>query len=273
MVLYWSWLRSVCRTSRPGRHRHPFERIDREIGFPCAGGEFAGVPGAVRQLEAVGCAHPGVVVGAAWHHRGDRVSDRVVVVVEPLPRHRVFGAEQFARQLADDGDFAAHLVARRVQAAAGQVHHRHRILHGDLLFRAVLHVTVGAAERGQDERGAAVHDVAAVQLRRHLHGQRATAQCCLGDRGVRRRKREVAAHAHEHLGAAVAHRPDRIDGVHAVLARADDTEVGVKCGQERLRHLLPDAHRAVALHVRMPAHRAQSGSGFADHAAHQQHVG
>ncbi len=119
----------------------------------------------------------------------------------------------------------------------------------------------------------AVHDVAAVEFGRHLHGQRAAAQRGLGDGGVRRGRREVAAHAHEHLGAPVAHGPDGVDGVDAVLARADDAELGVQCGQELLGHLLPDAHRAVALHVGVAAHRAQSGAGFADHAAHQQHVG
>ena len=59
----------------------------------------------------------------------------------------------------------------------------------------------------------------------------------------------------------------------AVLARAGDAEPAVQCGQERLGHLLPDAHGAVALDVGVPAHRAHAGAGLADHAAHQQQVG
>ena len=227
----------------------------------------------MRQLEAVGLAHLAVVVVAAGHHGGDRVADGVVVVVERLPWHWVVRPEQGARQLADDRDLAAHLVTGRVQATPRQVHHRHRILHRHLLFDAVLDIAVGAAKRRQDQRGAAVHHMAAVELGRHLHCQRAAAQRGLGDRGVRSRRREVAAHAHEHLGPAVAHGADRIDGVDTVLTRADDAEALVEGGKELLGHLLPDAHRAIALHVGMSTHRAQSGAGLADHPAHQQHVG
>ena len=134
------------------RDGHPLQRVDREVGFACAGGEFARVARRVRQLEAVGLADLAVVVVAAGHHGGDRVADQVVVVVELLPRHRMVGAQQRAGQLADDRHLAAHLVARRVQAAARQMHHRHRILNGNHLFGAGLDVAVGAAQRRQDQR-------------------------------------------------------------------------------------------------------------------------
>ncbi len=41
----------------------------------------------------------------------------------------MFRAEQFACETADDRDLAAQVLGDRVQAAAREVHHRHRILH------------------------------------------------------------------------------------------------------------------------------------------------
>ena len=67
--------------------------------------------------------------------------------------------------------------------------------------------------------------------------------------GVGRGRDEVAAHPHEDAGRAVAHRPDRLDGVVAVLARGGELELAVEGVEEGLRRLLVDAHRAVALHV------------------------
>ena len=58
-----------------------------------------------------------------------------------------------------------------------------------------------------------------------------------------------------------------------MLARTDDPELGILCGEEGFGHLLEDAHRAVALDVGMASHRAQSGPDLADHAAQQQHIG
>ena len=51
-----------------------------------------------------------------------------------------------------------------------------------------------------------------------------------------------------------------------------DRELPLQRGQERLRHLLVDAHGAVALHVGVAAHRADARAGLADHPAQQQHV-
>ena len=257
----------------PPRYRHPLQRIDREVGLAGAGVELPGIAWRMRQLEAVRLPDPAVVVGAARHHRGDGVADGVVVTGELLPRHRVVGAEHGARKLADDGDLAAYVIARRLQAAAGQVHHRHRILYRDNLLDAVVDVAVGAAQGRQDERGAAVHEMAAVELGGDLHRERAGAQRSLGDLGVGGGRGEIATHADEHRRPPVAHGPDRLDGVVAVLARAGDPEPGVQRGEETLRGLLPDAHGPVALHIGVPAHRADARAGLADHAAQQQHVG
>ncbi len=244
-----------------------------KLALPVLVGNSRESRGGCGSWKPSGCADFAVVVVATGHDGRDSVADGVVVVVELFPRHGVVRPKQGARQFADDRDLAAHLVAWRMEAAARQVHHRHRILNGYLPLRCLLDVAVGAAERGQDQGRRPMDEVATVQFRRNLNRQRAGAQGGLGYRGVRGGRGEVAAHAHEHLGAAVAHRPDRVDGVHAVLARADDAEPGVERGQEVLGHLLPDAHRAVALDVGMAAHRAQPGARLADHAAHQQQVG
>ena len=47
----------------------------------------------------------------------------------------------------------------------------------------------------------------------------------------------------------------------------------VQGGEEQFGHLLPDAHRPIALNVGVSAHGAHTGARLADHAAHQQQVG
>ena len=137
VVLYWSWLRSVCSISRPGgtgTHSSGFDA--RSWPCPVLVGNSRESRGRVGQLEAVGLADlaccsrrsPGTTAAIA-----SRIG--VVVVVEPLPRHRVVGAEQRPGELADDRHLAAHLVARRLQAATRQMHHRHRVLDGDHAVR------------------------------------------------------------------------------------------------------------------------------------------
>ena len=183
-------------------------------------------------------------------------------------------SESRARQLADDGDLTAQVVARRVQAAARQMHHRHRILHRHQLFAAGLDVAVGAAQRRQDQRGLPVYQVAAVELRRDLHRQRATAQRGLGDLGVGRGGDEVAAHADEHLGSAVAHGADRVDGV---IARAVRGLVMPNCVSSAARNAsgifsqMPIVRSPCTLECPRTGHTP--GAGLADHAAHQQQVG
>ena len=63
------------------------------------------------------------------------------------------------------------------------------------------------------------------------------------------------------------------DGVEAVRARRLEAELACPSRVEpRVGHLLPDAHRAVALHVGVAAHRARARAGLADHPAQQQEV-
>ncbi len=76
----------------------------------------------------------------------------------------------------------------------------------------------------QDQRVLAVHQVAAVEACRDVHGQRARAQRIEGPRRIGRGHREVAAQADEHLDVAIEHRLDRLDDVIAVLARRLEAE-------------------------------------------------
>jgi hypothetical protein len=59
-----------------------------------------------------------------------------------------------------------------------------------------------------------VHQVTAVELGAHLHGQVAVAQRLEGARQVRCGQREVAAQRHEHLHLAALHRLDQRVDVH-----------------------------------------------------------
>lgn len=83
-----------------------------------------------------------------------------------------------------------------------------------------LHVDLGAAKAGQDQRIAAMHEVAAVELGRHVHGQLAVAQRRVGGVGIGRGGGEVAAHREEHLALAIAHRLDRADHVQSRVRAA-----------------------------------------------------
>ena len=72
---------------------------------------------------------------------------------------------------------------------------------------------------------------------------------------------------------AVAQRADRVDGVEAVLARRVEAELLLQRVEEVLGRPLPDAHRAVALHVGVAADREQPGAGLADVALREGEVG
>ena len=118
MVLYWSWLRRVCRISRPCGTGTHCSGSTVKLALPVAVGNSRAVARRVRELEPVGLTDPRVVVLAAGDHVGDGVADAVVVARELLPRHRVVGAEHGAGEFADDRDLAAQVLARRSQVAA-----------------------------------------------------------------------------------------------------------------------------------------------------------
>ena len=152
------------------------------------------------------------------------------------------------------------------------MHHAHRVLDGDELLAARAVVVLGAPEARQDQRLAPGVQVRAVELGGHLDGQRAALHRGRGDVGVRSGRHEVAAESEEHVDLAVAHGPDRVDGVIAGLARRLEAELVAQRVEEGGLRPLPDAHRAVALHVAVPAHRAGTRARPADVAAQQQEV-
>jgi hypothetical protein len=90
---------------------------------------------------------------------------------------------------------------------------------------------------------------------------------------VGRRAQEVTAQRDEHLDAPLAHTLDGLDGVGAVLGGRREVELGAQRLHELVAHLFPDADGAVALHVAVPAHRAQPGAAATDLSAHQREVG
>jgi hypothetical protein len=65
---------------------------------------------------------------------------------------------------------------------------------------------------------------------------------------------------------------DRLQRIHAVLARRCEVELLLDRIQELVAHLLPDAHRTVALHVAMATDRGCTGPRLSDVAAQQQQV-
>ena len=133
-------------------------------------------------------------------------------------------------------------------------------------------VAIGAAQGRQDDRARAGHDVGAVQLRRHLHGELDVAQRRL-DHGVS----GVAETKLPPIAMKTRASPSRIARIASTVSwpcsrGAVNSNSRSSAARKCLRRLLVDAHRAVALHVGVPAHRAHPGPGAADVALQQQHV-
>ncbi len=185
----------------------------------------------------------------------------------------MLAAEGGQRERADDVDLGAELLGGRVERPLRRVHRGHRVLDRHPLLSAPGAVLLAAAERGEDQRGAAVDDVRAVELGRDVDGELGLAHRLLGDVGVGDRGDEVAAHREEHLGPAVLQGLDGVDGVEAVLARRLEAELVAQRVEERRLGPLPDAHGPVALHVGVAADRAEAGSGLADVALEERDVG
>lgn len=158
------------------------------------------------------------------------------------------------------------------EASARGVHLAHRVLHGDELLAAGLHVPFGAAEGRQDQRRAAADGVRAVELGGDVGGERAGSHGLLGDHAVGRGADEVAREGEEELDAALEHRADGVHGVESVVAGRVEAELLLQGVEEGVGHLLPDAHGAVALHIAVSAHGAGSGARPAQIAAQHEEV-
>ena len=111
-----------------------------------------------------------------------------------------------------------------------------------------------------------------VEFRRHLNRERTTPQRLGSVFRVRRRGQEIAAHGKEYLRLPLVHRKNAVHHIVAVFARHVEVVMPFQGLQQSHRWLLENAHRPVALNVRVAAHRAGSSAGFADAAFRQKQI-
>src|SRR5580700_9168797 len=114
--------------------------------------------------------------------------------------------------------------------------------------------------------------MAAVELGRNLHRQLAAGKGLRSVICVRRRREEVSAEAYENLGPPLMHGFDRSDGIEAMFVRRREGELFAKCLHELRAHFLPNANRAIALHVAMAANGAKARAAATDVAPEEREV-
>ena len=89
---------------------------------------------------------------------------------------------------------------------------------------------------------------------------------------VRCRGEKISAHAEEELNFPFVHLLDCFDRVGAVLARRTELKFAAELIKKRVAHPFPNSHRAIALHIRMTAHRTRTGAGSTNIAAEEQKI-
>src|SRR6185295_18526473 len=102
----------------------------------------------------------------------------------------------------------------------------------------------------------------AVQFGRDLDRQITASQSLSREFRVRRGRKEIAAESKEDLRCALMHRLNRVHRIVSVLTRRLETKFRAQLIQKIIAGLLPDAHRAIALHVAMATHRTQTRAGL-----------
>ena len=112
----------------------------------------------------------------------------------------------------------------------------------------------------------------AIELGRHLHGEIAATHRRFGGFRIRYRGNEVASKCEEDRDLVLLHRGDRLEGVHSMLAWRRESELRLEGVEEGSLHLLPDAHRAVSLHVAVAADGSCPRPRLTDIAAQEQQV-
>ena len=278
VVLYWSWLRRVCRSSRPGGVGALGEVVDGEVGLAGArSGSSRRSRGGCGSVKPPGSAHPRVEVLEAGDHPRDAVADRGRSRGSNAAHGTgvTAGRAAPAARPADDRDLAT-----QVRADAGSRRPREACtmpIESSTVTNCSPPAWTSRSVRprvGRISASRAGDHVRAVELGRDLHGQPQRAHArprWPSVSGVA--ADEVAAHGEEHA------RPCR-----RACARIASTVSSRARGAARSRtrrssasrkavgRLLPDAHGAVALHVGVAADRAEPGAGLADVAAQQQQV-
>src|SRR6266403_3720190 len=106
-----------------------------------------------------------------------------------------------------------------------------------------------------------MHQMAAVELGADGDGQPQAAHRRLGHGAVRYGSDEIAAEPDERLGPPIHHCLNRVHDIVPMSTRRLEAEHSLELVEECRLRLLVDAHRAVALHVRMAAYRADPRSG------------
>ncbi len=114
--------------------------------------------------------------------------------------------------------------------------------------------------------------MAAVELGADLHVELAPSHRLIGELGIRRRGRQVAPKAHQHLAPAAVQGLERLVDVVPRRALEPHREASLKAVEEGGVGFLVDPHGAVALHVAVTAHRTEPGPRLANLAAHQVQV-
>src|ERR1700756_2584979 len=117
-----------------------------------------------------------------------------------------------------------------------------------------------------------VDEMASIELGADRNSQLQPPHRRFGRRPVRDRSDKIAAEPDENLGASVDHRLNGVDDMVPASPWRLEAKYLFYLVEEFRLWLFVDAHRAVALHVRMAAHRADPRSRLADIAAQQQQV-
>src|SRR5215471_2755129 len=117
-----------------------------------------------------------------------------------------------------------------------------------------------------------MNQMAAIELRTDRDGQPQLPHRSFGRRPVRNRPDEIAAEPDEHFGASIHHRLYGVDDMVPASPGRLEAEYLLELVEEFWIRLFVDAHRAVALHVRMAAHRADPRSGLAEIPAQQEQI-
>src|SRR5579863_8155996 len=154
------------------------------------------------------------------------------------------------------------LAARAVHAAGG-------ILHGHRLRSRCLFVDLDAAETGQDVGDLPMHQRTTVELGENLHCHAYFAPSGIDPPVIGYGADEVATEHDERVDLALEYFLASLDGVDALVLRNVEAEELLDLVGRDFIGLLGNADGALALHVRMPAHRANAGAGFTDIAAQQ----
>ncbi len=156
------------------------------------------------QMKPTRMLEPLVVIFEARNHFLDAIANQriVVRVREPV---NLGAAERGQRHARDNRNLGQQIRRSRAVHAVRNVHHAHGVFHAHALRHAVLRVDFSAAERGQDQRVAAMNQVAAVQLGRDMHGQVARTHRFPYAWRIGGRNRKIAAQPDEHFELAGKH--------------------------------------------------------------------